>query len=325
MSELVTAVVTTYRRPTLARRAIESVLAQTYEPLELIVVEDGSDSGVGAWLEELDFPNTRYFRQEENRGLASARNIGWQEAQGNWVAFLDDDDMWKPRRVEAQMKLLGALEEKDGATIGIVYCGIEVRDQDGNIVRTIEPQTRGDLRQAIIERGSPHTLSSTFLFLRRALQEAGGFDENLPSSTDHDICMSLAECGYGVEAVEEALVVVLEQVGRETMVQDTEARIRGVQMFAEKWSPTYQEWIGPEEGRRWTERYHTVVIGRLAGDKLLTGHFAEALRAASEVIMYSDHGIRAGARLLVAIAGKLAGCLLPAGAYRRILKVLGRR
>ena len=77
---LVTVVVTTYNRPEMVHHAIQSVLAQTYEPLEIIIVEDGSDSGLEAWLQEKCFTQIRYIRHEKNQGLAAARNTAIEMA-----------------------------------------------------------------------------------------------------------------------------------------------------------------------------------------------------------------------------------------------------
>ncbi len=115
---LVTAVVTTYNRPQLVQRAIKSVLSQTYEPLEIILVEDGSDSGVGAWLQEERLEHIHYICHEENRGLAAARNTGLKLSHGTYIAYLDDDDEEPPMPVG--LGELGAPLEAFAAFLRIV-------------------------------------------------------------------------------------------------------------------------------------------------------------------------------------------------------------
>ncbi|GAJ16728.1 unnamed protein product, partial [marine sediment metagenome] len=102
----VSVIITTYNRFNLAKRAINSVLLQTYKPLEIIVVEDGSNSGIDKWLENKD---VKYVRRFKNKGTSAARNTGIKLAAGNFIAFLDDDDVWKPERLEKQVKLLNSL------------------------------------------------------------------------------------------------------------------------------------------------------------------------------------------------------------------------
>ncbi|MDR9432101.1 MAG: glycosyltransferase family 2 protein, partial [Natronomonas sp.] len=94
---LVTAAVTTYDRYDSAKRAVESVLDQTYEEIELVVVEDGTGSGIGDWL-DAEGIDARYIRHDANRGLAAARNTAIAASRTDYIAFLDDDDEWKPRR-----------------------------------------------------------------------------------------------------------------------------------------------------------------------------------------------------------------------------------
>ena len=282
---LVTAVVTTFDRPELARRSIGSVLAQTYAPLQVVVVEDGSDSGFEGWLRDAGLDRVNYVRHSENRGLAAARNTGLDLARGDYVAYLDDDDEWKPRRIERQMELLGALSRNERELLGVVYCAIEVRESEGSGAATVLwPSNRGNLREAIMREGA-RTLSSTCLFSRAALKRVGGFDEALPSSIDHDIWMSLACCGYEARAIDEPLVVSYASVG-ERMTGHTERRIEGVRHYVAKWSPVYREWLGEAGGRAYEERYFRGVIGRLAADKLLSARFRQAWLATRAVFAH---------------------------------------
>ena len=103
-SSLVTVVVTTYDRPTLVKRALQSVFAQTYSSLEIIVVEDGSSTDTESWLRAQD-STVKYICHQMNKGLAAARNTGLKHASGEYIAYLDDDDEWKPNRIEKQIEL----------------------------------------------------------------------------------------------------------------------------------------------------------------------------------------------------------------------------
>src|ERR1700674_2946625 len=98
MSKLVSVVIPTYNYRQFVVEAVESVLAQTYRPIELIVVDDGSTDGTRAELERFE-GQIRYMFQE-NRGLPAARNRGIRAAAGEYVAFLDADDVWAPTKIE---------------------------------------------------------------------------------------------------------------------------------------------------------------------------------------------------------------------------------
>ena len=318
---LVTAVVTTYDRPELVKRAVKSVLDQTYAPLEFLVVEDGTNSGVAAWLRETGYDAVRYVRHADNQGLAGARNTALALAKGDYVAFLDDDDAWKSARVARQVSLLASLSPSERRQVAVVYCGLESR-QDGAVQSILHPENDGDLAASIRDRGAS-TVQSACLFRRAALLDVGGYDEELPSSIDHDIWMSLAVAGYEVRALDEPLVVSFDDFA-DSMMTNTDQRIRGVRMYIEKWQPTYREWFGPSAGDRYARRYFTRVVGRLTATKFVTGQVDEAARAARAIATEADvtdypYAARACAAMLAETSFKR---FLPPRAVRLLARIV---
>jgi len=283
----VTAVITTYNRFQLAKRAIKSVISQTYSPLEIIVVEDSGNSGIEEWLTQFDDPDIKYILHPTNRGLAAARNTAINMAEGEYVAFLDDDDEWKPTRVEKQMDLIKALEARAREKCGVVSCCVETIIDNGKYISIAPTANIGNLKESIIKNGMS-TPSSTFLFSKFALQDVNGFDEILPSSIDHDIWMSLAVGGYDAWAVEEPLVIDHGRVGRLTMMSDTTRRIKGVRMYVEKWMPSFQEWFGDVTGLKYGKRYYSRVIISLVVNKTLAGNFRDAWKALKAVFDFNN-------------------------------------
>ena len=285
----VTVVITTFNRPVEAIRALESVLNQSYRNIEIIVIEDGSNSSLKDWIFEnrpFDIP-VKYVNNYINKGLAATRNHGYRIASNPYVAFLDDDDFWKPEKIELQIELLKGLDESTLIKMGVVYCGVEIRDMNNNIRHIIQPQNLGNLKNAIISQGA-NTPSSSLLFPKSVLEEIGGFDEILKSSIDHDIWMNLAANGYSVCAVNDPLVISYERDNRKTMMNDTFKRVQGVKEYVEKWTPTYQEWFGKIEGKLYGQRYFTNVISRMAAQKLLNGQFKEFLKSIKSINLYSE-------------------------------------
>ncbi len=256
-NNLATAVVTTYNRPLLVRQAVQSVLNQTYNPLEVIVVEDGSDSGVQTWLQEKGLGHVTCLRHETNRGLAAARNSGLTASRGKYVAFLDDDDEWMPEKLEKQM----ALAEKLNEEWAVVYCGTLIRDENGKTVKQKLPRLQGSIKKAIVEKGL-HTLPSTGLFRRDVLQLLNGFDTDLTTGIDHDIWMKLARHDYKADYVNEALVIN-QQHGSGTMTTDVSQRLPGIEQFINKWRPDILTWFGERAGRKYCAQYYVRVVGRL--------------------------------------------------------------
>ena len=112
---LVSVVIPTRCRPELVCRAIESALAQTYSSIEVIVVVDGEDVETVAALQSIDDRRLRFMVLEETAGGSEARNRGVQQSKGEWIALLDDDDIWHENKLEVQMR--AALEEKGDAVL----------------------------------------------------------------------------------------------------------------------------------------------------------------------------------------------------------------
>lgn len=275
---LVSAIVTTFARPELAKRAILSVLTQTYPRLEIIVVEDGSDSDLQSWLISQGRPDITYIRHEKNRGLAAARNTGLRAAHGQYVAYLDDDDQWKPARVDRQMQAFLSFSPAKLAACAVVSCGFDrIIPRQGRVTYG-PPGNHGNLREQILRVGAK-TPSSTFLFRRAALEDVGGFDESLQSGIDHDIWMALAVRGYDASAVDEALVINYDRFGQATMMTDVAKRIQGVQQCLRKWQPTLEQWLGHSGGKRYIQLYLARVIGNLAVNKLFQCRWRDAWAA----------------------------------------------
>lgn len=281
----VTAVITTYRRFDDAKRAIQSVVAQTYQPLEIIVVEDGVDSGIEAWLKTQGLTQVRYIRHPQNRGLAAARNTGWRQASGEYVAYLDDDDVWKPERISRQIDLVQRFSAEEREKTAVVTCATEMHFPRTGRVSLRMPQDRGSLEQAMIS-GIGSTPSSSFLFLRAALEKVGGFDENLVSSIDHDIWMSLGVAGFHADFVPEPLVIHFDRFRRHSAMSATEKRIMGVRQYVEKWLPTYRKWFGSPGDQDHARWYFGAAVGLLGGAKLAEGRFAESAQALRAMIRF---------------------------------------
>jgi glycosyltransferase involved in cell wall biosynthesis len=159
---LVTAVITTYERPELVKRAIKSVVNQTYNPLQIIVVEDGSESGVDKWIDEQGLDEIIYICHDENKNGAAARNTGIKAANGKYIGFLDDDDEWKPQFIERLTKKAENLPEEQWRSLGVVYAALEVKRPDGS-TQINYPKNEGNLKESIIEIGA-RTLDSSLFF-----------------------------------------------------------------------------------------------------------------------------------------------------------------
>jgi glycosyltransferase involved in cell wall biosynthesis len=186
----------------MARTALAAALGQQDVSLEVIVVDDGSIDVAPADLPGLDDDRVRLVRHPEARGVAAARNTGVREAASDWVAFLDDDDVWSPQKLRQQ------LDAARTAGAGFVYTGAVWVDDELRLVHGHAPPdpatvTRALLRWNVLWGGGSNVLASTELL--RSLQ---GFDEQLFQLADWDLWIRLALAARGA-VVDEVLVALL--------------------------------------------------------------------------------------------------------------------
>ena len=117
----VSVIIPTHNRAHMVRRAIESVLAQTWQDFEIVVISDGSKDSTDEVVASFVDNRIRLLKHERERGASAARNTGLQASSGGYIAFLDDDDEWLPDKLRVQ---LDAIRQSDSMT-GLVYCWIE--------------------------------------------------------------------------------------------------------------------------------------------------------------------------------------------------------
>jgi glycosyltransferase involved in cell wall biosynthesis len=202
---LVSAIIPVYNRSWFIGRAVESVLAQDYGPLELIVVDDGSRDATSRILEEVAQAASesgvayRVLRQE-NRGVSAARNLGIRHAEGEWIALLDSDDEWLPAKTSRQMDRLLARPELD------IIQTDEIWVRRG--VRVNAPARLAKREGDLFARCLDHcAISPSAVMMRAALfDEVGLFDESYPACEDYELWLRIAH-GRPVGLVPERLLV----------------------------------------------------------------------------------------------------------------------
>ncbi len=196
----VSVVIPTHDRLGLVDEAVASVLEQTFPDLELVVVDDGSTDGTAEHLAaRFSDPRLRIVVQE-NRGASAARNRGAAETSGEWLAFLDSDDRWLPRKLERQLEALAAHPDHPAAYTEEIW----YRNGRWANPRKIHAKYSG----WIFERCLPLCIiSPSSILMRREVFEAlGGFDESLPACEDYDLWLRLA-ARHPVLLVPERLIV----------------------------------------------------------------------------------------------------------------------
>ncbi len=207
-SPAVSVIIPTRHRPQLLiERALRSAFAQTLHDIEIVVVVDGPDPATSQALEALSDSRLRVLVLPENVRAGQARNAGVQAARGEWIALLDDDDEWHPRKLECQL----AAARRSSYPQPIVVCQYVIpaaQDQHVDPPRFPHPgEAMGDYLLARDNAlDSSHTLMSTVLFARRDLFLSVPFPPGLRWHEDWDwLIRAAAQPGVGIEGIEENL------------------------------------------------------------------------------------------------------------------------
>jgi glycosyltransferase involved in cell wall biosynthesis len=182
----VSVVVPLYNGRPYVEQALRSVVDQTVQPREVIVVDDGSTDGSPELVETLDAPVPVKVVRQANRGQSAARNLGVGLASGELIAFVDQDDEWRRNHLEALMR---AISKKPD--IGWAYTDFDEMDSEGRTVthsfmrehRLVHPKTS----LAACLAGDLMVLPSASLIRKAALDDVGGFDERLAGYEDDDL------------------------------------------------------------------------------------------------------------------------------------------
>lgn len=204
----VSVVIPTYSRNTTLKRAIDCVLAQTHQNLEVIVVDDNPPesewrkSSAQIMQDYAENSKVVYVQNEYNMGGGLTRNQGIKYARGKYVSFLDDDDEYMPERIE---KMLKVFEESTNEKLALVYCHAKFVNQDGSSTYS---DTRNFHGHCLYEAMEQNCIAATsqWLVKKDALDAVGGFPD-VPCKQDSQTILRLLKAGYEVEVVAEELSV----------------------------------------------------------------------------------------------------------------------
>lgn len=229
---LVSVVIPTYNRPELLVLAVQSVLAQTFQNFEIIIVDDGES--VETVVQEIKDPRITYIKNPKSLGGAGARNRGASLAHGTLIAFLDDDDLWVPEKLCIQVALL-----KQHPETGFCFCAVKNVYSDHE-EDTHVPTGVHDLKQLSLTRFKGFLTSG--LVVRKALFECvGGFDASFPSHQEAELMIRLAHASSGV-GVDEVLVHMNLSHGGDRIGGNIQRRIKGREMILEKHATLFAQY-----------------------------------------------------------------------------------
>jgi glycosyltransferase involved in cell wall biosynthesis len=290
----ISVVLPTYGRPEFVDRAARSVLEQTCTDAELVVVDDCSPTPVAdalAGLPDAPIP-VRVVRHEENRGAPAARNTGIDAADGEFVAFIDDDDTWHEAKLERQL----AAFRSSPPDVGVVYTG-QRYTLDGETVDVLAPSIRGDVTRELLSGAQLGTFS-TLLVRASVIEATGGLDERFPCWQDREWPIRLSRHCL-VDSVPDPLVV--HRMGDHGQITDDFEAKRDVAypLFVETFRPLAAEY-GPDVERRMVATRASFV----AASALKAGYYGDARRFALRAVRADPTDYEGYLLFAVALGGR---------------------
>jgi GT2 family glycosyltransferase len=261
----VSVIIPTYNSAEYISQTLDSVLAQTFQDFEILVVDDGSTDPTQQVI-SAKFPTVRYLYQE-NRGVSAARNLGIRCSKGEYIAFLDSDDTISREKLKIQVQYFDSHPD-----VGLVYSGWETMDINGSkTARAARPGKEGNLLKEILLREVFFTIGST-LVRRSVLDQTGFFDEALLASEDVDLYIRMAYAGVRFGYVDELLFQY--RIHPSSLTASYEAA------YIESWVPHLQKFFStpgmPEDIKNLEGRAYAVLHFETAGKYLRTGKTAQA-------------------------------------------------
>ncbi len=262
----VTAIIPTQNRWRLLSRAVASALTQEDVALEVIVVDDGSTDETPERLGRIADERLSVIRTESPGGVSRARNLAVEAARARWVAFLDDDDVWAPRKLRVQL-------DRAADNVALVCSGAVFIDRDGVVLSERLPEILDeDYPEALLRTNVVGTPSGV-LAQKELVRAVGGFDESLPRSQDWDLWIRLSRQGI-VVACREILFAYMIHSGAVSAGGQAEQAADHERIRAKYASDLHVE-PDPVAHSRW-----------IAGHQRESGHRLDAIRT------YLSSGVR---------------------------------
>jgi len=211
---LVSVIIPVYNAETFIRKALESAINQTYRNLEIVVVDDGSRDRTLEVVNSLNDPRILSFRQE-NAGQGPARNRAMRECRGDLITFLDADDYYLPRKIEAQVNFL-----RENLRFRAVYCGFLFYysdERDKMLELTDTDWISGNVLSGLLK--TSYINPNTLMIAREVMDKIGYWNETRYYPEDWEYCLRIALAGYDIGRVAEQLAVIQVRPGSNTTLE----------------------------------------------------------------------------------------------------------
>lgn len=221
----VSVIIPTYNRLSLLKKAMESVLTQTYTNFEIVVVDDGSSDGTREYLLPLNDQRIKSVLLDTNKGANAARNAGIRKADGRYIAFLDDDDEWLSDKLEKQVNIF-----KHNNDVGIVYSTAVIMLVNENIEYNTAPEAKGKIFNELLLSNVIGS-TSTVILRRELLSMHGMFDERMPSMQDYELWLRLSK-HTEVDFVKKPLILYRCTTKKDSVSKNVQSNIQAFSLIS---------------------------------------------------------------------------------------------
>lgn len=239
---LISVIIPTHNRKLLLKNAIDSVLNQTYQKFEIIIVDDCSTDGTKDYVLSLKDARIKYFRNEKNLYAAASRNVGIKNSNGEFIAFLDDDDEWFPQKLEKQIPIFK--NEK----VGLVYSSINLFFEAYNFSYNTIPTKKGLIcKDMLIKNYIGGTVS--VIVRKQALQElmdVEWFNPNFPAREEYDLWIRLSK-SWKVDYISKPLVRAYYRNNIKRISVDINSYVRGIELLNIKYEQEVEKLLTIKE------------------------------------------------------------------------------
>lgn len=235
MSETISVIIPTYNRTVELLQSIKTVLEQDYKGIvEIVIVDDSKESfkptidkNFSDFLKKHKNREINYIHNASKEGAPKARNLGIKKAKGEYIAFLDDDDLWKSEKLSKQAKVLD-----ENKKVALVVCSsLDKRFGRERISRPPISPTHD-----LVLKSFNLSSTSSYLVRKKVLVDAGYFDVNLPSAQEYDLAILISK-KHDVRSVDEVLMIQNETKGQ--ISENWGRKIRGLMAVYSKHRKTY--------------------------------------------------------------------------------------
>lgn len=296
---LISVIIPTLDRPEHLREAVASVILQTYHRIELIIIDDSEQRSddLGDFLEDHGFDNFTYIHGRNHDTAASARNTGIKVSNGEYLAFLDDDDCWKESKLERQIEIF----QDNTESLGVVFTGQRYVDSEGTSLGEKNFTPKENVTKQILI-GNPLNPFSCAMVRSEVVEKAGYIDERMRFWEDREWFLRISK-HFAFGGVPEPLAI--RRMGDyEQLSDDFEARVSSHKIFLRK-HRDYAEQFGPPVKHKfvgWLSR-------GVALSALRDGRYFHAIWYSTKAITCNPDDVRAYMYLLAALGGNRGYCL----------------